>query len=172
MEKKSETAYINYETNSEDLNSNSTSRDQSLLQKVDDFVTIEGTEGLSLSQLFLYNYDLRPVEEARRTWSWYNYVFFWIADSFNVNTWQIAATGVQAGLSWWVTWITVILGYTLCGLFVTQSARVGNAYHISFPVSCRSSFGIWGLYGPLSTVLLWQLFGLVFRVLLVVIVWN
>lgn len=148
MEKKSETAYINYETNSEDLNSNSTSRDQSLLQKVDDFVTIEGTEGLSLSQLFLYNYDLRPVEEARRTWSWYNYVFFWIADSFNVNTWQIAATGVQAGLSWWVTWITVILGYTLCGLFVTQSARVGNAYHISFPVSCRSSFGIWGSLWP------------------------
>lgn len=148
MEKKSDTAYINYETNSEDLNSNSTSRDQSLLQKVDDFVTIEGTEGLSLSQLFLYNYDLRPVEEARRTWSWYNYVFFWIADSFNVNTWQIAATGVQAGLSWWVTWITVILGYTLCGLFVTQSARVGNAYHISFPVSCRSSFGIWGSLWP------------------------
>lgn len=109
---------------------------------------IKGTEGLSLSQLFLLNYDLRPVEEARRKWHWYHFVFFWIAESFNINTWQIAATGVQAGLSWWVTWITVWVGYFFCGCFVTASARVGNAYHISFPVSCRSSFGIWGSMWP------------------------
>lgn len=109
---------------------------------------IKGTQGLSLSQLFLLNYDLRPVEEARRKWHWYHFVFFWIADSFNINTWQIASTGVQAGLSWWVVWITVWLGYFFCGCFVTASARVGNAYHISFPVSCRSSFGIWGSLWP------------------------
>lgn len=112
------------------------------------FLEINGTQGYSIKQLFLLNYDLRPVEEARRQWHWYHFVFFWIADSFNINTWQIAATGVQAGLSWWVTWITVWLGYGLCGAFVTASARVGNAYHISFPVSCRSSFGIWGSLWP------------------------
>lgn len=112
------------------------------------FLEIDGTQGFSLKQLFLCNYDLRPVEEARRQWHWYHYVFFWVADSFNINTWQIAATGVQAGLSWWVTWITVWLGYGLCAAFVTASARVGNAYHISFPVSCRSSFGIWGSLWP------------------------
>lgn len=112
------------------------------------WLEIKGTEGFTLSQLFLLNYDLRPVEAARRKWTWYHFVFFWIADSFNVNTWQIAATGVQAGLSWWVTWITVWLGYFLCGCFVTASSRVGNAYHISFPVSCRSSFGIWGSLWP------------------------
>lgn len=49
---------------------------------------------LTTAQMFLYNHDLRPVEEARRQWSWYNYVFFWIADSFNINTWQIASTGM------------------------------------------------------------------------------
>lgn len=112
------------------------------------WLEIDGTQGFSLSQLFLMNYDLRPVEEVRRKWKWYHFVFFWIADSFNINTWQIAATGVQAGLSWWVTWITVWLGYFFCGCFVTLSARVGNAYHISFPVSCRSSFGIWGSLWP------------------------
>lgn len=112
------------------------------------WMEIDGTQGFSLSQLFLINYDLKPIEKARRKWHWYHFVCFWIADSFNINTWQIAATGVQAGLSWWVTWITVWIGYGLCGCFVTASARVGNAYHISFPVSCRSSFGIWGSLWP------------------------
>ncbi|QPG76945.1 hypothetical protein FOA43_004339 [Brettanomyces nanus] len=112
------------------------------------WVEIEGTQGLTSSQLFLYNYDLKPVEGHRRTWRWWNFCFFWIADSFNVNTWQIAATGVKAGLSWWVTWITIWLGYFFCGCFVTLAARVGTYYHVSFPVSSRSSFGIWGSMWP------------------------
>lgn len=143
-----EVKYMTSETEINDIETGSVEANPKFLQKLSNKLSIKGTEGLSFSQLFLYNYDLKPVEKARRTWHWYHFVFFWIADSFNVNTWQIAATGVQAGLSWWVTWITVILGYTLCGLFVTQSARVGNAYHISFPVSCRSSFGIWGSLWP------------------------
>jgi nucleobase:cation symporter-1, NCS1 family len=112
------------------------------------WLEIEGTEGLTLSQLFLVNYDLRPVEAARRKWAWYHFIFFWIAEAFNINTWEIAATGVKAGLSWWATWITVWIGYFFCGCFLTLAAKVGNAYHISFPVSCRSSFGIWGSLWP------------------------
>ena len=104
---------------------------------------------LSLSQMYLYNYDLRPVEEARRTWKWYNYVFFWISDSFNINTWQIASTGIQlGGMNWWQTWISVWLGYFLCGVFVSIGSRVGIYYHISFPVVARSSFGIYGSIWP------------------------
>lgn len=69
-------------------------------QKFLDFVAVEPKGDMTTMQMFLYNHDLRPVEKARRTWSWYNYVFFWVADSFNINTWQIAATGVQAGMTW------------------------------------------------------------------------
>ena len=48
-----------------------------------------------------------------------------IADSFNINTWQIAATGIQAGgMNWWQTWISVWLGYALCGIFVSIGARL------------------------------------------------
>ncbi|QPG75294.1 hypothetical protein FOA43_002645 [Brettanomyces nanus] len=115
-----------------------------LLKKLE----IDGTEELSISQLFLYNYDLKPVESARRTWRWWNFINFWIADAFNVNTWQIAGTGVTAGLSWWVVWITVWLGYFFVACFITLSSRVGTYYHVSFPVSCRSSFGIWGSLWP------------------------
>ncbi len=109
---------------------------------------ISGTQGLSTSQLFLYNYDLKPVEEERRTWGFFNFICFWLADSFNVNTWQIAATGVEAGMSCWSVWGTVWLGYFLVAVFIVLAARVGAFYHISFPVSCRSSFGIWGSLWP------------------------
>ncbi|CUM63408.1 uncharacterized protein PRCAT00000983001 [Priceomyces carsonii] len=101
------------------------------------------------TQLFLYNHDLRPVEQARRTWGWHNYVFFWVADSFNINTWQIAATGISdGGMTWWQTWLSVWVGYALCGIFVSIGARVGILYHISFPVAARSSFGIFGSIWP------------------------
>lgn len=113
-----------------------------------DKVQIKGTEHLSASQLFLYNYDLKPVEEERRTWGFMNYVCFWLADSFNVNTWQIAATGVTAGMSCMVTWSTVVIGYTFVAVFIILSSRVGTFYHISFPISCRGSFGIWGSLWP------------------------
>jgi NCS1 family nucleobase:cation symporter-1 len=118
-------------------------------QKFLDFVAVEPKGDMTTMQMFLYNHDLRPVEKARRTWSWYNYVFFWVADSFNINTWQIAATGVQAGMTWWQTWLSVWVGYIMCGIFVSLGARIGIMYHISFPVAARSSFGIFGSLWPI-----------------------
>lgn len=119
-------------------------------RKLVDMAEVQHKGTLTTSQMFLYNHDLRPVEEARRKWEWYNYVFFWIADSFNINTWQIAATGIQqGGMTWWQTWISVWLGYFLSGVFVSISSRVGIYYHISFPVAVRSSFGIYGSLWPI-----------------------
>lgn len=101
--------------------------------------------------LFLLNKDLLPVEPERRTWGWMNFVAFWIADSFNINTWQIAATSVVAGLSWWQAWIGVWIGYSCTGVFVVITSRIGAAYHISFPIICRAAFGP---YGSLIMVLI------------------
>ena len=124
-------------------------KNETFLQKLIRWVEVQPKGELTHSQMFLYNHDLRPVEAERRQWAWYNYVFFWIADSFNINTWQIAATGIQlGGMNWWQTWISVWIGYTITGLFVSQAARVGIFYHISFPVSVRSAFGIYGSLWP------------------------
>lgn len=113
-------------------------------------LAVEHNPNLTTTQQFLYNYDLRPVEEERRKWRWWNFVFFWIADSFNINTWQIAATGiVDGGMTWWQTWLSVWVGYFLCGIFVSIGARVGFMYNISFPVAARSSFGIYGSLWPI-----------------------
>ncbi|ODQ81614.1 hypothetical protein BABINDRAFT_159883 [Babjeviella inositovora NRRL Y-12698] len=121
---------------------------QSKWQRLLTFLEVHPKGNMTTSEMFLYNSDLKPVESARRLWSWFNYLFFWIADSFNVNTWQIAATGVVQGLSWWQVWISVWLGYFIAGSFVVISARVGAYYHISFPVACRSSFGVYGSLWP------------------------
>lgn len=124
-------------------------KSEGLFSKINDKISLQKSN-LSLSQSFLVNDDLRPLmDPAERTWMWYHYIFFWIADSYNINTWQIAGTGVEAGLSWWEVWISVILGYSFVGVFIFLSQRVGAYYHISFPVSCRSSFGVFGSIWPI-----------------------
>ncbi|KAI9764573.1 MAG: hypothetical protein M1835_007550 [Candelina submexicana] len=40
--------------------------------------------GLTNAQLMLTNFDLKPVEPQRRQWGAWNFVGFWIADSFNI----------------------------------------------------------------------------------------
>ena len=86
--------------------------------------------GVSILDSFMYNQDLKPVEKERRVWSWYNYCYFWLAECFNINTWQIAATGLQLGLNWWQCWITIWIGYGFVGAFVVLASRVGSAYHL------------------------------------------
>jgi NCS1 family nucleobase:cation symporter-1 len=91
---------------------------------------------------------LKPVEKERRQWRSWNFVGFWIADSFNINTWMISSSMIVGGLSWWQAWICVWIGYTVTGVFVAMNARFGAMYHIGFPVANRSSFGIWGSLWP------------------------
>ncbi|KAK2462998.1 hypothetical protein APHAL10511_004985 [Amanita phalloides] len=105
---------------------------------------VNGVSGLTFSQQFLRNEDLVPVPSEKRKWAGQNYIYFWIAGSFNVNTWMIASSMIQLGLSWWQAWICVWLGYSFVGLFVALNARQGAVFHIPFPVAIRSSFGLFG----------------------------
>ncbi|KAF2721950.1 hypothetical protein K431DRAFT_223216 [Polychaeton citri CBS 116435] len=109
---------------------------------------VDHEPGLTAAQLMLANEDLKPVEPERRQWRSRNFVAFWIADSFNVNTFMIASSGLVDGLSWWQAWLCVWVGYTIAAMFVCVTGRIGATYHISFPVTCRSSFGIWGSLWP------------------------
>ncbi|KAJ7269879.1 permease for cytosine/purines, uracil, thiamine, allantoin-domain-containing protein [Mycena rebaudengoi] len=100
--------------------------------------------GLTYSELFLSNEDLLPVEKERRTWGGYNFFAFWVADSFNVNTWMIVSSMVQLGLSWWQAWICVWIGYSFVSPFIVMNARPGAIFHVTFPVVARTSFGLYG----------------------------
>ncbi|KAK5988003.1 Uracil permease [Cladobotryum mycophilum] len=115
-----------------------------------DKVAIEPTEpGLSSTQMMLVNHDLTPVERERRQWGAWNFVAFWIADSFNINTWMISSSMIINGLSWWQAWICVWLGYAISASFIVTTGRIGATYHIGFPVISRASFGIWGSLWPI-----------------------
>ncbi|KAF1828474.1 uracil permease [Decorospora gaudefroyi] len=111
-------------------------------------LAVESEPNLTTAQLMLFNHDLKPVEPARRQWKARHFVNFWIADSFNINTWMISSANVADGASWWQAWICVWLGYSIAACFVCMTARIGAVYHISFPVVNRASFGIWGALWP------------------------
>ncbi|KAI9055818.1 hypothetical protein LZ554_000758 [Drepanopeziza brunnea f. sp. 'monogermtubi'] len=115
-----------------------------------DKIAVESEEeGLTNAQLMLHSHDLKPVEAERREWGPWNFVGFWVADSFNINTWMISSSMISlGGLSWWQSWICVWLGYSIAAGFVCLTGRIGATYHISFPVVARSSFGIWGALWP------------------------
>lgn len=139
--------------------------DKSFWGKVVDFIEVKhpdefgDTRSLTVVEAYVFNGELTPVEAARRKWTWKQYVFFWMAGTFNVNTWQISATGLQLGLNWWQTWICVWVGYLFVGLFVTLASRVGNMYHLSFPSSCRIAFGtyfsIWVVLNRVVMACVW-----------------
>ncbi|KAK4998362.1 hypothetical protein LTR28_013698, partial [Elasticomyces elasticus] len=83
---------------------------ESKLARLADKLAVESEPGLSNAQLMLANHDLKPVEPERRQWGAWNFVGFWIADSFNINTWMISSSNIIDGLSWWQSWICVWVG--------------------------------------------------------------
>ncbi|PMD23628.1 hypothetical protein NA56DRAFT_656899 [Hyaloscypha hepaticicola] len=118
-----------------------------------DRLAVKSESGLTNAQLMLNNFDLKPVEPERRQWGPWNFAGFWIADSFNINTWMISSSMIivsngAGGLSWWQSWLCVWIGYAIAACFVVMTGRIGATYHISFPVLSRASFGIWGALWP------------------------
>ncbi|KAF5386443.1 hypothetical protein D9757_005845 [Collybiopsis confluens] len=105
---------------------------------------VDHASDMSYSQRFLMNEDLLPVPREKQTWKHRNFLAFWIADSFNVNTWMIASSMIQAGLSWWQAWICVWVGYGVVAPFIVLNARPGAIFHVTFPIVARTSFGLYG----------------------------
>lgn len=97
----------------------------------------------SFIESFVYNDDLRPVEKARRVWDWKQYLSFIVSGALNCNTFETCVLGLQLGLTWYQTWIMSTLGFTFVGIFVVAACRVGNFYHISFPIASRTAFGVY-----------------------------
>ncbi|KAK4163219.1 putative uracil permease [Cladorrhinum sp. PSN259] len=129
--------------------SSATPEKRSRFKRFADRIAVDEAEpGLTTTQLMLTNHDLKPVEPARRQWGPWNFVGFWVADSFNINTWMISASMIVGGLSWWQSWLCVWIGYAISGFFITLTGRIGATYHIGFPVVARSSFGVWGSLWP------------------------
>lgn len=84
---------------------------KSLLSRFIAFIEVEQPTNETTSERFLQNHDLLPVPLEERTWTKFNYFSFWIADSFNINTFMIASSVLGLNvMNWWQCWLSIFLG--------------------------------------------------------------
>jgi nucleobase:cation symporter-1, NCS1 family len=96
----------------------------------------------------LYNHDLAPVPNERRTWGTYNYASLWIAMSVCIPTYMLASGLIAGGMNWWQAIGTILLGNLIVLIPMLLNAHAGAKYGIPFPVFVRASFGVRGANIP------------------------
>jgi nucleobase:cation symporter-1, NCS1 family len=107
---------------------------------------VETTEDLSSSPL--WNEDLAPTPLSRRTWSTYHIAALWIGMSVVITTYTLASGLMQQGMTWSQAMLTILLGNAIVLIPMILNAHAGTKYGVSFPVLCRSSFGVRGANVP------------------------
>lgn len=96
----------------------------------------------------LYNKDLAPVPNSRRTWGTYNYASLWVAMSVCIPTYMLASGLIAGGMSWKQAIGTIFLGNVIVLIPMLLNAHAGAKYGIPFPVFVRASFGVRGANIP------------------------
>ena len=96
----------------------------------------------------LYNKDLAPIPQERRSWGLYNYASLWVAMSVCIPTYMLASGLIAGGMSWWEAIGTILLGNLVVLVPMLLNAHAGAKYGIPFPVFVRASFGVRGANIP------------------------
>src|SRR5215471_8328738 len=106
--------------------------------------TPEPSVSSSIESSPLYNPDLAPTDNRRRTWGTYNFAALWVSMSVNILTYMLAAGLIQGGMNWKQAVATVFLGNSIVLLPMLLNSHPGARYGIPFPVVARASFGVLG----------------------------
>src|SRR5580658_2288728 len=96
----------------------------------------------------LFNKDLAPVPQERRTWGVYSYTSLWVAMSVCIPTYMLASGLIAGGMNWWQAIGTIFLGNLIVLVPMLLNAHAGTKYGLPFPVLCRASFGVRGANLP------------------------
>jgi len=96
----------------------------------------------------LYNQDLAPVPQDKRTWGTYNFASLWISMAVCIPTYMLASGLIAGGMSWWQAILTILLGNLIVLVPMVLNAHAGAKYGIPFPVLVRASFGVRGANIP------------------------
>lgn len=56
------------------------------------------------------NYDLKPVDVARRVWGARQFVDLWVLINMNIAGYQMGSSLVADGLNWWQAVICIAFG--------------------------------------------------------------
>lgn len=96
----------------------------------------------------LINPDLAPTTLEARTWSKWHLAALWIGMSVCIPTYTLAASMIEAGMTWWQAVGTVLLGNLIVLVPMILMGHAGTKYGIPFPVLARASFGTKGAHIP------------------------
>jgi NCS1 family nucleobase:cation symporter-1 len=102
----------------------------------------------SMPETHLTNADLAPTRLAERTWNFWHIASLWVGMSVCIPTYMLAASMIGAGMNWWQSVLTILLGNAIVLLPLLLNAHAGTKYGIPFPVYARASFGIRGAHIP------------------------
>src|SRR5690242_7415014 len=103
---------------------------------------------VDLTQSRLYNEDLAPVPQSRRTWGMLSFAALWISMSACIPTYMLASSLIGGGMNWRQAILTIFLGNLIVLIPMVLNAHAGTRYGIPFPVYCRASFGTIGASVP------------------------
>ncbi len=96
----------------------------------------------------LYNDDLAPVPQEKRTWGIYSFASLWVGMSVCIPTYMLAAGLIAGGMNWRQAIGTILLGNLIVLVPMLLNAHAGTKYGIPFPVFVRASFGVLGANVP------------------------
>ncbi|MGA9211488.1 NCS1 family nucleobase:cation symporter-1 [Kaistella sp.] len=96
----------------------------------------------------LYNEDLAPIPQNKRTWGTWNYASLWISMSMCIPTYMLASSLIEGGMNWWQSVLTIFLGNLIVLIPMILNGHAGTKYGIPFPVFARASFGTSGANIP------------------------
>ncbi|MGI8967094.1 MAG: cytosine permease [Limisphaerales bacterium] len=97
-----------------------------------------------ISESKLFNADLAPVLQARRTWTMWSIAALWVGMAICITTYTLASGLISQGMNWSEAILTIFLGNVIVLIPMTLNAHPGTKFGIPFPVLLRSSFGTLG----------------------------
>ncbi|HUB25456.1 MAG TPA: NCS1 family nucleobase:cation symporter-1 [Tepidisphaeraceae bacterium] len=95
-----------------------------------------------------YSADVAPTTIAQRKWGVKDIACLWISMCACIPTYMLASSLIAEGMNWWEAILTITLGNVIVLIPMILNAHAGTRYGISFPVYCRTSFGIRGANVP------------------------
>jgi len=121
-------------------------------------VTDSSTRGLASSELVelaeplapgpLVNADIAPTPPGQRTWNLWHIASLWVGMSVCIPTYMLAASMINAGLSWRLSLFAILAGNVIVLVPMVINAHAGTRYGITFPVYSRAAFGVAGAHVP------------------------
>jgi len=96
----------------------------------------------------LWNADLAPTEEGRRTWTAWHFLTLWIGMVVCIPGYMLAAGLIDQGFSAWQAAAMVLAGNAVVLVPMLLNGHAGAKYAVPFAVLVRTSLGVRGAKLP------------------------